>query len=107
MKRERIGRRDSSCSRCVAEAGGRMKIAFRWYTRARPVRSLVDLISYAELSSRSMQVAPLFFFSFSVSLSPSLFLSTPASLFRHFSLPLLRRVSAKRLILALKNRTFN
>lgn len=72
-KRERIGRRDSSCSRCVAEAGdcSRMKIAFRRYSRARPVRSLVDLISYAELSSRSMQVAPL---------PPSL-----PSLFRSFS----------------------
>lgn len=81
MKRERIGGRDSSCSRCVAEADGcsRMKIAFWRCTRARPVRSLVDLISYAELSSRSMQVAPLFFFlclslSISLSFSLSLFL---------------------------------
>lgn len=107
MKRERIGGRDSSCSRCVAEADdcSRMKIAFWRCTRARPVRSLVDLISYAELSSRSMQVAPLFFF---LCLSPSLSLS----FYSGFSFPSLfvtiaASRPADRLLLALKNRTFS
>lgn len=70
VKRERIGRCDSSCSRCVAEAGccSRMKIAFRRYTRARPVRSLVDLISYAELSRRSMYICRSHLFSLSLSI---------------------------------------
>lgn len=87
MKRERIGGRDSSCSRCVAEADdcSRMKIAFWRCTRARPVRSLVDLISYAELSSRSSRAGRTSFFL-------SLSLSILAPLFRHFSLPSLHRV---------------
>lgn len=110
MKRERIGGRDSSCSRCVAEADGcsRMKIAFWRCTRARPVRSLVDLISYAELSSRSMQVAPLF--SFSVSLYLSLLLSLSfysGSSFPSLFVTIAASRPADRLLLALKNRTFS
>jgi len=80
-----------------------MKIAFRRYTRARPVCSLVDLISYVELSSRSMQVT-LLFFSLSLSLSLSLY---SGSSFPPLFVTIAASRPTDRLLLALKNRTFN
>lgn len=77
--RELVGTTAAVAAALQKRAGDcRMKIAFRRYTRSRPVRSLVDLISYAELSSRSMQVALLF------CLSLSLSFYTLAPLFHHF-----------------------